>query len=89
MSLTTEDIEKELRSWDGFAGALREDERRLFRKMLASTYENAPAMQAGGSPFPVDALFMSLLFSQHRMIEKLKTEIAELKEGLENEGPGS
>lgn len=80
MSLTEQDIEKELRSWDGFANALREEERRLFREMLACSYENAPAIQAKPSPFPLEALFMSLVFSQHIMIENLKREIEELKE---------
>lgn len=85
MSLTEGEIEKELRSWDGFANALREDERRLFREMLASSYENAPAMQAKSSPFPVEALLMSLVFSQHGTIAELRREIEELKGMRENE----
>jgi hypothetical protein len=85
LSLADGEIEKELRSWDRFADALKGEERRLFREMMASSYENAPAMQVKSSPFPMEAVFMSLVFSQHRTIAKLRREIEELKEEMGRE----
>ncbi len=84
MSLEDQDVAKEVSSWEAFAGALREEDRTLFRRMLASACENAPAIQARASPFPVEALFMSILLAQHRLIEKLEREGAGArKAGLE------
>ena len=85
MSLEDKDVAKEVSSWEAFAGALREEDRALFRRMLASACENAPAIQARASPFPVEALFMSILLSQHRIIEKLERD----SEGVRKAGPGA
>lgn len=73
MSLFDEEVPEEVRSWEGFANALRSEERALFEKMLASSLENGPAMRARTSPFPVEGLFMSILFSQHKLIEELRS----------------
>jgi hypothetical protein len=54
--------------------------------MLASARENAPAMQARASPFPVESLFMSILLAQHRLIEKLQCEDAKHREAAPDEG---
>jgi uncharacterized membrane protein len=86
MSLDDGDIAREARSWEAFAGALREKDRDLFRRMLASARENAPAMQARASPFPVESLFMSILLAQHRLIEKLQCEDAKHREAAPDEG---
>jgi uncharacterized membrane protein len=86
MSLDDGDIAREAHSWEAFADALREEDRALFLRMLASARENAPAMQARASPFPVEALFMSILLAQHRLIEKLEREDAELREAAPDEG---
>jgi len=86
MSLDDGDIATEVRSWEAFASALREDDRALFRRMLVAACENAPAMQARASPFPVEALFMSILLSQHRRIEELERQRADLREVAQDEG---
>jgi hypothetical protein len=79
MSLGQAEIDEELRSWEGFARALRGEDRVLFERMMAGAREAMPAMQASDSAFPVEALFMGILFSQHKLIEELKRENAELR----------
>ena len=65
-------LTKEIESWKGFAGNIRsEKDRQLFNKMLNDCYKYATAINVKGEPFPTDPLIMSLLPSQHKMIEWL------------------
>ena len=80
MTLSDSEIIEELDSWQRFADALRADDRALFREMLRLCYEYFPAMQARDSPFPTEALFMSLLLVQHKTIVWLAEEVRRLKD---------
>ena len=88
MMLTDAEIIEELDSWVRFADALRAEDRDLFREMLWLCYEYFPAMQARESPFPTEALFMSLLLAQHKTIVWLAGEVEKLRaekdEGLDS-----
>jgi hypothetical protein len=65
-------LTKEIESWKGFANSLKsEKDRQLFNKMLNDCYKYATAINAKGEPFPTEPLIMSLLLSQHKMIEWL------------------
>ena len=75
MILSDAEIIEELDSWGHFAGALRAEDRTLFKEMLRLCYEYFPAMQARESPFPSEALFMSLLLMQHKTITWLVNEV--------------
>ena len=79
MTLSDADILEELDSWAHFAGALRAEDRDLFKEMLRLCYEYFPAMQAMESPFPSESLFMSLLLIQHKTIVWLAGEVEKLK----------
>ena len=79
MTLTDSDIVEELDSWGRFADALRADDRALFKEMMRLCYEYFPAIQARDSPFPTEALFMSLLLVQHKTIVWLASEVEKLK----------
>jgi len=79
MILSDDEIAEEFDSWNRFADALRADDRALFREMLRLCYEYSPAIQARDSPFPVEAIFMSLLFVQHKAIVWLASEVKRLK----------
>ena len=81
MTLSDGEIIEELDSWQRFADALRADDRALFKEMLRLCYEYFPAMQARDSPFPTEALFMSLLLVQHKTIVWLAAEVERLKDG--------
>ncbi|MBI3860117.1 MAG: hypothetical protein HY296_07810 [Thaumarchaeota archaeon] len=80
MTLSDVEIIEEMESWDGFAGALRAEDRTLFTEMLRLCYQYFPAMQAKESPFPSEALFMSLLLVQHKTIVWLLGEFEKLKD---------
>jgi hypothetical protein len=79
MTLTDGEIIEELDSWQRFADALRADDRALFNEMLRLCYEYFSAIQARDSPFPAEALFMSLLLVQHKTIVWLASEVEKLK----------
>ena len=74
----SEDIlTKEIESWKGFADSLKsEKDRQLFNKMLNDCHKYATAINAKGEPFPTEPLIMSLLLSQHKMIEWLSKRIS-------------
>lgn len=79
MTLSDTEIVEELDSWQRFADALRAEDRALFNEMLRLCYEYFPAMQARDSPFPTEALFMSLLLVQHKAIVSLAKEVERMK----------
>ena len=81
MILSDSEITEELDSWQRFADALRAEDRTLFNEMLRLCYEYFPAIQARDSPFPTEALFMSLLLAQHKTIMQLTAELKKLKAG--------
>jgi hypothetical protein len=78
MSLIPKENIKEIESWNGFADSLKSQEyKELFNKMLNDCYKYATAINAKGEPFPTEPLLMSLLLSQHKMIEWLAIQIAD------------
>ncbi|HUK80700.1 MAG TPA: hypothetical protein VLU91_08585 [Nitrososphaerales archaeon] len=79
MTLSDAEIIEELDSWQRFADALRAEDRALFNEMMRLCYEYFPAIQARDSPFPTEALFMSLLLVQHKTIVWLAAEVEKLK----------
>ena len=79
MTLTDAEVIDELDSWQRFADALRAEDRALFNEMLRLCYEYFPAIQARDSPFPTEAVFMSLLLVQHKTIIWLASEVERLK----------
>ena len=79
MSLSDSEIMEEVESWRAFGDALKGEDRELFAEMLRSAYEFIPSMHAKDSPFASEALFMGLLFAQHRMIVRMQAELRELR----------
>jgi hypothetical protein len=69
-------LTKEIESWKGFAGRLSaEEDRKIFMEMLNNCYKYAKAINAKGRLFPTEPVIMALLFSQHKLIEWLETQI--------------
>ena len=79
LTLFDAEIIEELDSWRRFAGVLRTEDRELFDEMLKFCHEYFPAMQAKGSPYLSDALFMSLLLMQQKAIIWLVREVEKMK----------
>jgi hypothetical protein len=66
--------------WNGYADTLRQEEdREAFLTMMDKCYAYAAAINAKGEPFPNEALLMTLVFSQFKMINRLVQKVAELK----------
>jgi hypothetical protein len=64
----------------GFADSLpAEDDRKMFMKMLNDCYKYAKTINSKGQPFPVEPVIMSLIFSQHKIIEWLEEQIHKRK----------
>jgi hypothetical protein len=83
MSLGKSKIIKEIESWRPFGDALRADDRELYKQMMQRCCEYLPSMEVRAEPFPNDALFMGLIFLQHKIIQQLmkKVEDQERKQG--------
>ena len=81
MTLSDTEIIEEFESWRRFADALRADDKELFREMLRLCREYFPAIQARDSPFPTEALLMSLLLVQHKIIVRLAEEVQKAEDG--------
>ena len=79
MSLSDEEIVEEIESWKGFGDVLKAEDRELFTEMLGQCYAYIPSMHAKASPFTAEALFMSILFMQHKKIVRMAREIEELR----------
>jgi hypothetical protein len=87
----TDDILTTLQQqWKGYADALRQEDREAFFTMIEKCYAHAAAIHAKGKePFPNEALLMTLVLSQYKMINWLVPRLAELSKEiaeLEEEG---
>ncbi|HZC21032.1 MAG TPA: hypothetical protein VE223_05265 [Nitrososphaeraceae archaeon] len=71
-------LTKEIESWKGFAGSLQSQiYKELFNKMLNDCYKYVIAINAKGDPFPTEPFLMSLLLSQHKIIEWLTDQVSD------------
>jgi hypothetical protein len=80
MSLFPDDdiLTKEIETWRGFIDKLPSDEdKAILTKLLNGCYEYSLAINnhAQMHPFPAESLIMSLLLTQHKLINYLKTVI--------------
>ena len=67
-------LTKEIESWKGFADRLPDKFREVFIKMLNDCYKHSKAINAEG-PFPTEPMIMACLFSQHKLIAWLETQV--------------
>lgn len=82
---------KEIRSWDKFKYALRQENAILFDKMLKECQEEdkegrvqfAKAMNTKGESFAAESLFMVLIVHQQKMINSLIQKLSNLKDSIE------
>jgi hypothetical protein len=79
----TDDILAKLQEqWKDYADALRQEDKEAFLTMIEKCYAHAAAINAKGEPFPNEALLVSLVFSQYKMINWLVPKVAELSAKL-------
>ena len=61
-------LKQELDKWKNFSFILRKQNRKLFEKMLQSSYKYSDAINAKGKEFSTVSLLISLIFDQHKML---------------------
>ena len=73
MSLFPKDdlLSKEIESWRAFGDSLRDEDKKIFDKMIQQCYKHIKAINAKGEPYTTESLMMSLILTQHQMIEFL------------------
>jgi hypothetical protein len=68
---------REIESWSGFANSLKsQEDKKLFLRMLDDCYKYSIAINAKGELFPAESLLMTLLFSQHKVIDWLSKQVS-------------
>jgi hypothetical protein len=81
-SLNEDILNEEIKSWEPFEYALREENRLLFSKMLSECRDNEDYIRAANSKdeyFSAESLFMVLILQQQKMINEL---IAKIKPSI-------
>ena len=66
--------------WKGYADALRQQDREAFFTMIEKCYTHAAAINAKGEPN--EALLITLVLSQYKMINWLVPKLAELSKEI-------
>ena len=74
-------ITKAMSSWQGFASVMTAEDREYFEGMLGRCYKYARSIEAKSKPFENEALFMSIIFEQEKMIRWLLAKIEQIEKG--------
>jgi len=64
-------LAKEIESWKSFADSLRAEDRNAFNKMVQQCYRHIKSINLKGEPYTTESLLMSLILTQHQMIDFL------------------
>jgi hypothetical protein len=73
-------IEDEIRRWNGFAKALRREDREAFDILMDACRSYASAASNATKPILFEPMMMSILVSQQISLQKLKKEVDDLKQ---------
>jgi hypothetical protein len=67
-------LTREIETWRGFIEKLPSDEDKVvMTKLLDSCYKYAIAINSHDHPFPTEPVIITLLLSQHKLINHLKS----------------
>jgi hypothetical protein len=64
-------LTKEIQSWNGFAEALRDEDRTIFLRMLEQCYQYVDSINSKGEYYSTESLLTSLVFVQHKIVNWL------------------
>lgn len=67
-TLSNDDLESEIKSWEKFADTLRDKDKKLFYDMLKKARKYATAVKVRKDGFSQEILFMSILLLQHKIL---------------------
>ena len=72
-------IEDEIHRWNGFAKALRKEEREAFDTLIDACRSYASAGSNSTQPLPFEPMIISMLVSQQIQLQKLQKDTRQLK----------
>jgi hypothetical protein len=72
-------VEDEIRRWNGFAKALRKEDREAFDAVMDACRSYASAASNATKPILFEPMVMSILLAQQIHIQRLTKEVEELK----------
>jgi hypothetical protein len=73
-------LEDEIRRWDGFAKALRSEDRIAFEELMDACRNSASAGSNATQPVIFEPMTMSILLSQQRKLSKLEKELNAIRQ---------
>jgi hypothetical protein len=71
-------LEEEIHRWDGFARALRKDDREAFDELMDMCRNNATASGNACNPIIFEPITMSILVAQHKRLWELEYKLNEV-----------
>jgi hypothetical protein len=72
-------LDDEIRRWNGFAKALRSEEKEAFDTLMDACREHASAGSNAVQPVLFEPMIMSILLSQQIRLQRLQKELDDLK----------
>ena len=69
-------LESEINRWNGFARALRKDDREAFEELMDSCRNNAMAAGNACNPLIFEPMVMSILLGHQKKLRKLEQQLA-------------
>jgi hypothetical protein len=73
-------LEDEIRRWDGFAKALRSEDREAFEELMDACRSFASAGSNATQPVLFEPMIMSILLFQRKKLAKLEKELNAIKQ---------
>ena len=73
-------LEDEIRRWDGFAKALRSEDRTAFEELMDACRSSASAGSNATQPVIFEPMVMSILLFQQKKLSKLEKELNALRQ---------
>ena len=73
-------LENEIKKWEGFSKALRNDDREAFEQMMNACRNYASAASNATRPVLLEAMFMSILLAQQKALMEIKRDLAHIKQ---------
>ena len=73
-------LDEEIRTWKGFAEALRSDDREAFEQLMDACRSHASAGSNATRPVLFEPMTMSILLSQQRKLMKLEKALYAIKQ---------
>ena len=75
-------LENEIKRWEGFSKALRNNDREAFEQMMNACQNYASAASNATRPVLLEAMFMSILLAQQKALMEIKKEVESIKQRL-------